>query len=223
MDTLTIRDTVADLPVLDADELTAVRSLGDDGGRVSLFEFAEASLRTLELADAQLFDGRISAVTAERGHLRDLHLSSVEFTGCDLSQLRWENSRLNRVRFTDCKLLGAALSGLILEDVVFERCRLGYAELAGIQAKGAIIFTSCTLPEATFDGCDLSGAAFDDCVLLATTFGSGTYKDTDLRGNDLSGIAGAINLRKAVIDRHQLTDLAAAWAEDLGITFGDDH
>ena len=47
---------------------------------------------------SQLFNGRISAVSAERGHLKDLHLSSVQFTGCDLSQLRWENSRLNRVR-----------------------------------------------------------------------------------------------------------------------------
>lgn len=222
MDTLTIRATTADLPILDADELTAVRSLGDDGGRLSLFEFAEASLRTLELADAQLFDGRISAVTAERGHLRDLHLSSVEFTGCDLSQLRWENSRLNRVRFTNCKLLGAALTGLSLDDVVFERCRMDFAELTGLQAKGAVIFSGCSLPEVTFDGCDLSGAAFDDCKLHATTFGSGTYKGTDLRGNDLSGLAGAVNLRKAVIDRHQLTDLATAWAEDLGITFGDE-
>lgn len=223
MDTLTIRDTIADLPVLDAEDLTAVRSLGEDGGRLSLFEFAEASLRTLELADAQLFDGRISAVTAERGHLRDLHLSSVEFTGCDLSQLRWESGRLNRVRFTNCKLLGAQLTGLSLEDVVFERCRLDFAELADLQAKGAVIFAGCTLPEATFDGCDLSGAAFDDCNLRATTFGAGTYKGTDLRGNDLSGLAGAINLKKAVVDRHQLTELAAAWAEDLGITFGEEH
>lgn len=223
MDTLTIRETIADLPVLDAEELTAVRSLGEDGGRLSLFEFAEASLRTLELADAQLFDGRISAVSAERGHLRDLHLSSVEFTGCDLSQLRWESSRLNRVRFTNCKLLGAALTGLSLEDVVFERCRLDFAELTELQSKGAVIFTGCTLPEATFDGCDLSGAAFDDCNLRATTFGTGTYKGTDLRGNDLSGLVGAINLKKAVIDRQQLTELAAAWAEDLGITFGEDH
>lgn len=223
MDTLTIRDTTADLPILDAEELTAVHSLGDDGGRLSLFEFAESRLRTLELADAQLFDGRISAVSAERGHLRDLHLSSVEFIACDLSQLRWENSKLNRVRFTNCKLLGAQLTGLGLEDVVFERCRLDFAELTGVQAKGAVIFTSCTLPEATFDSCDLSGAAFDDCKMRATTFGSGTYKGTDLRGNDLSSLAGAINLKRVVIDRHQLTDLAAAWAEDLGITFGDEH
>lgn len=223
MDTLTIRETIADLPVLDAEELTAVRSLGEDGGRLSLFEFAEASLRTLELADAQLFDGRISAVSAERGHLRDLHLSSVEFTGCDLSQMRWENSRLNRVRFTNCKLLGAQLTGLSLEDVVFEHCRLDFAELTGLQAKGAVIFTGCALPEATFDRCDLSGAVFDGCNLRATTFGPGTYKATDLRGNDLSELVGAINLKKVVVDRHQLTDLATAWAVDLDITFGDEH
>jgi uncharacterized protein YjbI with pentapeptide repeats len=223
MDTLTIRATVADLPILDAGELTAVRSLGEDGDRLSLFEFSEANLRTLELADAQLFDGRISAVTAERGHLHDLHLSSVEFSGCDLSQLRWENSRLSRVRFSNCKLLGVQLTGLSLDDVVFERCRLDYAELTDLQAKGAVIFTGCALPEATFDRCDLSGAAFDDCNLRATTFGPGVYKGTDLRGNDLSDLVGAINLKKTVIDRHQLTDLAAAWAADLDIALGDDH
>ncbi|MFD0630766.1 pentapeptide repeat-containing protein [Catenulispora yoronensis] len=108
------------------------------------------------------------------------------------------------------------------------RCRLralppGLRRVRGGPGQGAVIFSGCSLPEATFEGCDLSGAAFDDCNLRATTFGSGTYKATDLRGNDLSGLSGAVNLRKVVIDRHQLTDLAAAWAEDLGIAFGDER
>ena len=63
--------------------------------------------------------------------------------------------------------------------------------------------------------------AFDDCVLRATSFQSGTYRGTDFRGNDLSVISGAVNLKRVIIDRHQLAGLLLVWADELGMTIAD--
>jgi uncharacterized protein YjbI with pentapeptide repeats len=168
-----------------------------------------------------LFDGRISNVTAERVDLDRLRMSSVELTGCDLTSLTLSNSKLSRVRFTNCRLLGAQLADLTLEDVVFENCKIDYAMLSNVTAKGPVVFTGCSLTETEFTGSDLSSAVFDDCVLRATSFQPGTYRNTDLRGNDLSAVSGAVNLKRILIDRHQLTDLSLVLADELGITFAD--
>ena len=222
METLTIRDTTADLPVLDADELSDVSMLQPDDGRLSLFSYSGKDLRALELTNTQLYDGRISEVAAERVDLDQVRMSSVEFTNCDLATLTLSNSRLSRVRFTNCRLLGARLEDLVLEDVVFQDCKIDYATLTNVTAKGPVMFIGCSLTETELDGCDLSGAVFEDCVLRATSFQAGTYRDTDLRGNDLSAISGAVNLKRIIIDQHQLTDLSLVLADELGITIAAD-
>jgi uncharacterized protein YjbI with pentapeptide repeats len=221
METLTIRDTSADLPVLDPDELAAVDVLEATDGPLSLFSYTGKNLRALELTQAQLFDGRISSVTAERVDLDHLRMSSVEFTGCDLTSLTLSNSKLSRVRFTNCRLLGAQLTDLTLQDVVFQDCKIDYAMLSNVTAKGPVVFTGCSLTETEFTASDLSGVVFDDCVLSAASFQPGTYRNTDLRGNDLSALSGAVNLRRILIDRHQLADLSLVLADELGITFAD--
>ncbi|MCF4119962.1 pentapeptide repeat-containing protein [Antribacter sp. KLBMP9083] len=223
MDTLTIRNLAVDLPDLHDDELTPVQFLDTDEDRLSLFTYAEASLRTLALSRTQIFDARLRGVTAQRADLDNLRMSSVELTRCDLASLTLTSSRLSRVRFTDCRLLGARLNDLTFEHVVFERCRFDYATFTDITAKGPVAFLGCSLVESEFAGCDLSGAAFDDCALRATSFQPGTYNGTDLRDNDLSTITGAINLKRIVIDHHQLTDLATVLADELEITFADDR
>ncbi|MGI5190342.1 pentapeptide repeat-containing protein [Promicromonospora sp. CA-289599] len=221
METLTIRDTSADLPVLDPDELTAVDVIEATDGPLSLFSYTGKDLRALELTQTQLFDGRISSITAERVDLDRLRMSSVEVSGCDLTSLTLSNSKLSRVRFTNCRLLGAQLADLTLQDVVFQDCKIDYAMLSNVTAKGPVVFTGCSLTETEFTASDLSGAVFDDCVLRATSFQPGTYRNTDLRGNDLSAISGAVNLRRILIDRHQLADLSLVLADELGITFAD--
>lgn len=222
METLTIRDTTADLPVLNPNELTPVSMLLPDEERLSLFSYSGKDLRALELTQAQLFDGRVSEVTAERVDLDQVRMSSVEFIGCDLTTLTLSNSRLSRVRFTNCRLLGARLEDLVLEDVVFQDCKIDYATLTNVTAKGPVVFIGCSLIETELDGCDLSGVAFEDCILRATSFQSGAYRGADLRGNDLSVISGAVNLKRIIIDRHQLAELSLVLADELGITIADE-
>ncbi|MFC4630103.1 pentapeptide repeat-containing protein [Promicromonospora alba] len=221
METLTIRDTTADLPVLAADELTDLSMLRPEDGRLSLFSYGGKDLRALELTNTQLYDGRINEVSAERADFDQVRMSSVEFTGCDLASLTLSNSRLSRVRFTNCRLLGARLKDLVLEDVVFQDCKIDYATLTNVTAKGPVVFVGCSLIETDLDGCDLSSVAFEDCVLRGTSFQAGTYRGTDLRGNNLSGISGAGNLKRVTIDRYQLADLSLVLANELGITIAD--
>ena len=222
METFTIRDTRVAVPALDERDLQSVSALGTADDPITYFSYRDQTLRLLEVIDSRLHDGLIQKVTTERTHMSDVRLSSVEFADCELASLVIADSRLTRVRFSNCRLLGARFSEVTLEDVVFERCRLDYATFTHVVAKGAVAFVGCSLTEAEFDGSDLSRAAFAENRLAQTSFGPGAYRGTDLRENDLSAISGVVNLRQALLDRHQLADLTDALAHDLDLTLADD-
>ncbi|MEU8542955.1 pentapeptide repeat-containing protein [Streptomyces sp. NPDC048717] len=124
--------------------------------------------------------------------------------------------------FRDCTLLGVHISDVAFDNVLFEDCRLTYATFDRVRALVPVAFVRCQLQEATFTGCDLTGAAFSDCVLDRAAFGTGTYRDLDLRGNDLSTITGTANLQRTVIDRTQADQLTHALLAELQIQFGDE-
>jgi len=223
MDQLTIRRATADLPVFDEDvELRSLATLGTDGGSLSDFQFGDTAMRALDLENVTLLHGKIRAVQATRVNITAVRMDSVEFTGCDLSSINWEGGKLSRVRFETCKLLGAQFQGMTLEHVVFVGCKLDYATFEEIRAAGPVLFVRCSLPEAEFTGCDLSDSLFDDCNMRLTSFGSGTYRGCDLRGNDLSELSSTSNLKNVIIDRSQTMQLAKALAAELNLTFGDD-
>jgi uncharacterized protein YjbI with pentapeptide repeats len=216
VDQLTIRETGADLPVLDQD-LQPVDSLGDS---VSGFEFGAASVRALDVGNVRLADGRIRAVRAERGSMTAVVVRSVEFTGCELGGLRWAGGKISRTRFDACKLLGTRFENVTMDHVVFTGCKLDFAMFDQVRAIGPVIFDHCSLREAEFTGCVLAGALFDGCDLALAGFGPGRYRGCDLRGNDLSAVTGAHYLKRVIIDRAQLLQLAEALAAELDVSFG---
>ena len=218
MGQLTIRGISADLPVLDQG-LEPVDSLGDS---VTGFEYGAASVRALDAGNVRLADGRIRAVRAERGAMTAVALRSVEFTGCELGMLRWSGGKISRTRFDACKLLGARFENVTMDHVVFTGCKLDYATLDQVRAVGPVIFDHCSLREAEFTGCVLAGALFDGCDLALAGFGPGRYLHCDLRGNDLSAVTGAHYLKRVIIDRAQLLQLAEALAAELDVSFGED-
>jgi len=218
-----IRETSAELPVFDDDaQLKRVSALGAGSGPMSGFEFSEASVRMLTVKDVSLTSGKIRSVRAERASLSGVDASSVEISGCELGPLRWAAGRLSRVRFSDCKLLGARFDQVSLDHVVFTGCKLDYAVFDGVRATGPVLFIGCSLREAEFTGCDLSSALLDGCELDLASFGPGTYQNCDLRGNDLSAVTGVHHLKRAIIDRAQVMQLAEALAAELQISYGDD-
>lgn len=224
MEQLTIRKTSADLPVFDDDlELRSIPALGADIGSVSDFQYADASLRMLDLENVTLLHGKLRAVKAQRADIVNVRMDSVEFSSCDLSSLRWEGGKLSRVRFETCKLVGAQFKSVNLEHVVFVGCKLDLATLDQVRATGPVLFVRCSLPEVEFTQCDLSDGLFDECNLQQAVFGKGSYRGCDLRGNDLSALSGAQHLRRVIIDRAQSMQLAEALAAELDVTFGDDE
>ena len=223
MGQITIRRTSVDLPVFDEEVvLEPVFSLGTDSGPVSGFKFGEASLRALDLENVRLLSGKVRVLRAERASITGVRIHSVEFTGCELSSLRWTGGKISRVRFDTCKLLGARFEGVTLEHVVFTDCKLDYATFDQIRATGPVLFVRCSLREAEFTGCNLDGSLFDDCHLHLTDFGRGSYRGCDLRCNDLSTLVGTGHLKQVIIDRAQVMQLAEALAAELDVTFDDE-
>ncbi|MFE7115133.1 pentapeptide repeat-containing protein [Streptomyces sp. NPDC057654] len=221
----TIRRTSVTLPSLDEPGLylSQVTSLDSGRGRLAEFHYAGADLRDLDLAGAHLLDGRVTGLKAQRTRLDELRVDSVEFTGCDLASLLWANSKVSRAVFRDCKLMGAALEDLTLDNVLFENCKLDYSSLTRIRAVGPVIFSQCTLREATFAAADLSAALLDGCDLRQAEFDGGNYRGLDLRGNDLSQLRGVTSLKQVTIDRVQTLQLAEALAAALDVTYGEEH
>lgn len=109
-----------------------------------------------------------------------------------------------------------------LEHVVFTGCKLDYALFDKARATGPVLFVRCSLREAEFNGCSLPGSLLDDCDLSLTVFGPGSYRGCDLRGNDLSSVLGAHHLKRVILDRAQVLQLASALAAELDVSFGDD-
>ncbi|WP_435132205.1 pentapeptide repeat-containing protein [Actinacidiphila sp. bgisy144] len=224
MDTRTIRRTSVTLPALNEPGrcLSNVTSLEGGRGRVAEFHYADADLRDLDLADTHLMDGRITGLKTQRTRFEKLRADSVEFTGCSLSSLQWTDSKLSRAVFRDCKLMGAAFEDVTLDNVLFENCKLDYSTLTRVRATGPVIFSVCSLREATLAAADLGAALIDDCDLRLTEFDGGKYRCLDLRGNDLSQLRGLASLKQIVIDQAQTLQLAEALATELDVTFGED-
>jgi uncharacterized protein YjbI with pentapeptide repeats len=222
MGQITIRGTSVDLPRFDEEaNLSQVSSLGSAGGSVAGFDFGDASVRALDVRDATLHYGKVHSIRAESVSLTGNHFRSVEFTGCQLGSLHWVRGKVARTRFDGCQLLGAQFNDVAFEHVVFTDCKMDYAVLNQVRATGPVLFRHCSLREADLTACNLTGALFDECDLFQTNFGPGRYVGCDLRGNDLSAAKGVHHLRRAVMDRFQLMQLAQALAAELDVTFGD--
>ncbi|MEU3404752.1 pentapeptide repeat-containing protein [Streptomyces sp. NPDC006670] len=224
MATRTFRHLAVTTPELDEPGLylANVDALDSPRDAVQDFSYADADLRSLELADTRLVTGRITRLRSDRVDFDGLTLHAVEITSSDLGSTRWSDSKLTRVLLRDCKFMGAALDGLVLDDVLFEDCKFDYATFERVRATGPVAFAGCAFTEAVFTDCDLSGAVFTSCTLKGTEFGPGRYRNTDLRDSDLSTVRGVAHLAKVRITPRQVIELAEALVGDLDITVGDD-
>jgi uncharacterized protein YjbI with pentapeptide repeats len=221
MGQITIRGLSVDLPALDeGTELDRISSPGDLTGLVSDFEFSGVRLPALGLKDVTLAVGRIGKVRAGETSLTGAHVRSVEFAGCELGSLRWTGGKISRTRFSDCQLVGARFEDVTLDHVIFAGCKMDYAMLSRIRAAGPVMFAACSFREAEFSGCDLAGSLFTRCDLALAGFGPGRYARCDLRDNNLSAVTGIHHLKRVVLDRAQLMQLAEALAAELNVTFG---
>ncbi|MEU2852390.1 pentapeptide repeat-containing protein [Streptomyces syringium] len=202
--------------------LSRVQSLEADHSTIQDFRYADTELRALDLANTQLITGLITNLNAARVQLQAVNLHAVEVDTCDLGTARWTDSKLTRAAFRNCKIMGAVLDGLTLDEVLFEKCKLDYTAFTKVRATGPVVFSGCSLAEASFTGCDLADVVVRDCTLRGTEFNPGRYQRLDLRDNDLSSVRGVASLGRVLIDRAQQVELGQALTAELEVTYGND-
>lgn len=218
-------DITVTLPNLDApgSRLENVSYLDAAHGSVEDFQYVGERVRELDLTSTRLLGGRLGGIHAEHARMEGTQLHSVEFSDCTIKALRCASGKLNRVVFRDCSLMGATFEDCTFDNVLFEDCRLDYATLTRVRAIGPVAFTGCSLAEAELTGNDLADeTVIGRCTLRRTQFGPGTYRGIDLRGSDLTTVAGARYLTGVIISSDQEHQLAQALLADLDLTITDE-
>lgn len=186
----------------DAESFAGVDLVGRDlqGTTFSECAFVDVSAHEADLRSATFLDTvieRLNApiLSAARSRFRDVSLGS---------------SRLGSAEFYDASW----------QSVHISNCKLGFVNLRGAQLKD-VLFTDCTIDEL-----DLGGVKADRVSFAGTRIGTidltrAELKNVDLRAVDLRRIVGLPGLKGATLTSEQVAELAALFADQLGITVED--
>jgi pentapeptide repeat protein len=118
MDQLTIRQTSAELPSFDPEmALEPLPRLDADSRLVADFQFGDATMDALVVDNTQLLRGKIRTLRAQTARIIATRMDCVEFTGCDLSSLRWQEGKISRVLFDGCKFSAARFKAVAMEHI----------------------------------------------------------------------------------------------------------
>jgi len=131
----------------------------------------------------------------------EFHFINCDFSGADLSGVRFADCRFERCNLSAARLAGTALQNVAFDEcqlqglqftacrdmlfgVHFDQCQLRYASFAG-RTMPATRFVRCALDETDFADADLSAAVFQDCSLAGAVF-----QNTRLVGADFTSATG---------------------------------
>jgi len=204
-----IEVTLPELLAFEGEELTA----GERYDAVELrgLDLSGSSAPDLRFLECGLVDCRLDGAVLRGAQLADSVLADVRATSLDVAESSWRDvvvrdcrfgalsaagSTLNRVRFSGGKVDFVNLRGSELTDVRFEGLRLGEVDL-GLAQLRRVQFVDCRV-----DSLNVSGATLDQLDLSRAT---------------LQVVEGIGSLAGATVSRVQLTELAPALAEHLGI------
>lgn len=221
METVTHGRATVVLPHVE-DDLQPVSTLPRTGS-VSDYLFARHHVRQVTLTAADLLNGRMADVNAERVVMNQVRIESARVDNCVWRSAQLADCLLSRVVFTNCKILGARFNDNNWSNVIFDGCRIEYADLEAVTATGPVVFVNTTLNDVTFTRCAFPGGAITDCDLRTVEFGGGDYDQCDLRGTDLSAVRGASNLNGALITPEQRYQLAEALVGELHLRYPEDE
>lgn len=183
--------------------------------------FADTEFEDFDAGSSHVSESAITGVAFTNGRLprtrfNDVWMNRTRWVSTSLAEASWLEvavlgsvfagveafgARLRRVTFQECKVNALNLRGAALQDVVFDRCELDEVDLG-----------QATLTSVTFPGSAVRRMRLD----------KSTLNKVDLRGAaELDIASGCESLRGAVIDSIQLTELAPALAQTLGIVIKD--
>ena len=101
---------------------------------------------------------------------------NVVFRNCDLSGCRFFEGGLKNIRFEDCRLLGTVMTDCTLNTVTLSGCAARYLSLSG-----------CTLKNCRMEQCSCTGGALIALKLRKTAFDGCDFTRCDFRSTDLGG------------------------------------
>jgi uncharacterized protein YjbI with pentapeptide repeats len=189
-------------------------------GRYDGLAFRELDLGGQDAGGARFLECGIYACQLDRLELRqawftDCVLAGVNAGGLDIGESFWRGALITDPR----------VGGLTADGVRMERVRFGGGKVDFLNLRGAklttVRFEGCRLGEVDLGGARVKRVAFVDCEVERLDVNQAKLEQVDLSGARIGAIAGVSDLGGATINRDQLTDLATAFAENLGITVVD--
>lgn len=187
-----------------------------DGALFDQVAFEDADARNAHFLECAFTQVTVQGGSFRRARFSDVWLRDARLMGADLAQTSWTDAT-----FIDGVAAGIEAFGSTLRRVWFRGCKLD-----------SVNFRDCRLTDASFENCLLRGVDFTGAALTRTTFAQSqlrkvnfskaSLEQVDLRGSELDIVAGPDSLRGAIISAGQLTGIARALAESLGIVVTDD-
>lgn len=171
---------------------------------------------SLELDEAHILEGDLSAARIARLGLRDTRLQRV-----NLANLTAPAASLLRTVFVDSRLTGCAWPEAVLRDVTLRNCRMDLVSFRFARLE-RVTFEDCVLREADFQGAQLDSVSFRDCDLTGATLEDCRFHCSDLRRCRLDDLRGIEGLRGAAMDWADIVGLAGQMAASLGIRVAAD-
>nr|WP_301539851.1 pentapeptide repeat-containing protein [Nocardioides sp. zg-DK7169] len=173
------------------------------------------TLGHLDLTGAVLASTQLTAVSADETDLKGARLSEVH-----LDRVAMPVVRAARGQWRDVRVSGRLGSLEAYESqwrsVHFVGCKLSFVNLRGAELLD-VAFTDCLIEELDLSSAKVRRVRLTDTRVAQLDVRGSTLEALDLRGADLAVIDGPLDLRGATVTPDQLTLLAPAFAEALGV------
>ncbi len=158
---------------------------------------------------------RVLELDLDRPQLVDLR-----FDDCDLSGLVATGFGMRRVAMKGTRLRGVSLVKGQYDDGLLEECITDEFSMRFSRLRN-VTFRDCDLTGADFSQATFEHVTFESCRLRSARFHAATIKCLRISGCDMSGLAGALDLKGAVVDLGDLPSLAPSLAGEVGIELSD--
>ena len=203
--------------------------LGDlDDGDVSELR-RNADLEGVRFTDVVLPELTMPGAVANLVRFTGLSAQEADLTGSrfievDLDQVHLPVLKAARTQWRDVRVNGR-IGGLEAYEaqwrsVHFVGCKLDYVNLRGAELLD-VAFTDCVVGELDLLDARVRRMAVDGTRITHLNARRARLTDVDLRGGQLEGLDGLMDLGGATVSRHQLTLLAPLLAEQVGIKVED--
>ncbi|MGO9081824.1 MAG: pentapeptide repeat-containing protein [Streptosporangiaceae bacterium] len=205
---------LADLPWAAA--LSRCEDVPEADGEYDAAQFEHGAWAEPDARGAVFTECAFCAVSVQGGRLR-----GARFNGAWLRDLQLAGTDLARTSWQEATLIGSVAAGVeafgsVLRQVGFYGCKLDTVNFRDA-ALTDVRFENCLLRNVHFGEARLTRTVFSQCKLTMVDFTKAVLDQADLRTCELDIIAGPQSLRGAIITPGQLTAIAPALAQSLGI------